>query len=322
MGTAVLNVFLGVFLVVMTSQKKGGPEHQLALWVIGLMIFLAPLFASQIQPAGEVNFLTRTVFQRLGLSAYGSNAILSGDAAKAVAELIDREQLAVIHCDMEGGNLLLSGIDIPWQGLGKKTLLSFPGKRKPDESDTEGKAGLPIRIPVPADQVTSVTSGDTRCASLPTKVYFQFASAEPSDQEMVAKLKQDVADALELSGPQWCLSKVVVTARSDQRPMRGNKNDQLAKDRSVRVLKDAELLGHQSCRGSSPETDIELVGSREPIKANCGLRGDAQALAECEAANRVVNVRLGIARVTSTATPHQSSAKPPAPPTPTPHPPD
>lgn len=293
-------MFLGLLLLALKGVASKQADTAPMAWVMGILVFFAPMIAALWAPAERVNFLSSMVFQQLGLAAYDTNVVVSGDSAKSIKQLIDREQIKVIHCDLDGDSLALSGVDVPWQGLGQKTLLSVRRDAATSEAGGKSRAKFKeVRLALPAGDVTAYSSDEPRCASLPTKVYFQFGSDLPSDGEMLTQLRQDMAELMDMVHEGWCVSKVVATARSDQRPLPGNQNDLLARRRAERVIREAGLLSSGQCEGPDHPVDVELVGSREPVRANCGVRGDAASLAECEAANRMVQVRVMLKRLPS-----------------------
>lgn len=303
-------MFLGLLLLALKGVASKRADTAPMAWLMGVLVVFAPMIAALWAPAAKVNFLSGMVFQQLGLAAYDTSVVVNGESAKSIKQLIDREQIKVIHCDLDEGSLALSGVDVPWQGLGQKTLLSLrreaeseihmPATRASainsvtDQSRADFKE---VRLALPAGDVTAYSSDEPRCASLPTKVYFQFGADVPSDGEMLTQVRRDLNDVMNLVDEGWCVSKVVATARSDQRPLPGNQNDVLARRRAERVIHEGGLLEIGQCEGSDHSVDVELIGSRDPIKATCGVRGDAAALAECESANRMVEVRVMLKRL-------------------------
>jgi outer membrane protein OmpA-like peptidoglycan-associated protein len=287
--------FCLVLMVRILDDKTGqAPNRTLVIWVFGGCIFFGPMLVNHVTET-QVNFMSRQVFHRLGLSHQDVNVVLHGDAAKTVAQLVDREQIQALTCQLNDDTLQVSGVDVPWTGLGARTLLAFPTRpaeqRGQDTTPQSGDASP--RLAVDAEQVSVLEEAHTRCADLPTAIYFDSGSHTANDSEALAKLKGDFEAAQALAGTRWVISKLHIAAHADPMPMGGGgRNDVLARQRAQDVLDKIGFRGLPPVPYLQPEVEIEVVGSRHLEKSNCGLKGSREALAECEAVNRRVQVRV------------------------------
>lgn len=290
-----------MILWIMASNALPGEQRSVAACFVGCMLLLAPLLVGGM-PSQEGNFASSSVFQQIGLTKKDTNVVLSGAAAKTLRELVDKRQISALTCELTDDTLLVSGVDVPWVSLGGKTLVLFPGRKLTDPrihgEALEGRG----RIAFEAEQVSVVDGATTRCAELSTKVYFQSGSVKLSDDGALLALSQDLSEVLTLADRRWCVDRLVLTARSDQRPLPGNLNDELADRRAtvvfegLRTGRSAPLRSSFDCKQGFLGFENQTVGSREPVRLDCGLKGSASALKECEAANRMVKVSVLFAR--------------------------
>ncbi len=292
-------VFMGILFYVLKQPMGSVPHVHLVAWLFGLLVFFAPLWAGNLEHQDGHNFMSQQVFRQLGLSHVDVNVLLKGDAARMVEKLIDQEALSAMTCKLEGDALQVSGIDVPWNGLGAKALLSFPAPltTKSANNQEEGRVPPPTRLAVDSDQVFVLSEARTRCADLPTAVYFPSGRAVTSDREAIDKLRQELADMQALAGrdTDWKVDKFIVEAHSDAMPLgrrSSDGNDELARARAKHVLNEAAFKAVLGPDGPQPSVEIHVQGSRHPEKGGCGMRGEPAALAECEAVNRRVQVRV------------------------------
>lgn len=306
-GGFVVSVLVGgicmMLLVHMVKQPlEEVPYWRLMVWVFAFIIFLGPLYLSPAFPNQGTdrrghNFMSQQVFRQLGLSHVDVSVVLKGDAARMVEKLIEQEALSAMTCKLEGDALQVSGIDVPWNGLGTKTLLSFPAPMTKAANDKgEGITTSPTRLAVDSDQVFVLSEARTRCADLPTAVYFPSGKAVTSNREAIDKLRQELTDMQALAGRDaaWKVDKFIVEAHADPMPLgrSSNGNDDLARARTEHVLHETAFKAILGPDGPQPSVDIHVEGSRHPEKGSCGMRGEPAALAECEAVNRRVQVRV------------------------------
>lgn len=288
-------------LWIMASDTLPREQKPVAACSMAGVLLLAPLLVGGVSTQTG-NFASKAVFHQIGLTKKDTNVVLTGAAAKTLRELVDKRQIAVLTCELADDALLVSGVDVPWVSLGGKTLVLFPGRRFSDPRIHGEALEAKGRIAFDAEQVSVVDDTTTRCAELATKVYFESGSAKLSDDDALQALSQDLREALTLVDRRWCVDRLVLTARSDQRPLAGNLNDQLAGRRATAVLEgirtgSAEPLRSSfDCKQGFLGFESQIVGSREPVRRDCGLKGSASALNECEAANRVVKVSVLFAR--------------------------
>lgn len=290
-----------VILLIMASDALPGEQKSVAACFVGCVLLLAPLLITGVS-AQEGNLVSKSVFQQIGLTKQDTNVVLTGAAAKTLRELVEKRQISALTCELADEALLVSGVDVPWLSLGGKTLVRFPGRKLTDPRIHGEALEAKGRIAFGAEEVSVVDDATTRCAELSTKVYFQSGTVKLSDDDALHALSQDLRKALTLVDGKWCVDRLVMTARSDQRPLPGNLNDELADRRASAVLDglragSAEPLRSSfDCHQGSVGYENEIVGSRDPVRLDCGFKGSAAELKECEAANRMVKVSVIFAR--------------------------
>lgn len=252
----------------------------------------------------EQNRLISTIFGRLGLSHKDVMVHVKADSAALVKNLISNEQVNVISCSNNEG-LLLSGVDVPWNGLGSKTLLAFP---IPEDISPANEARIDQvpRLPLESQDVHVLENLTTRCADMSSEIHFPSKSSVIEDGSELQNLKEEINKTLEflkiekaLGRQDWILKKVIIEGHSDSMPMNGTGNTKLASSRANAVCEaiKTNFKEEKSLVCSDPLFEIKTYGSREQLKISCGMKGNSLSLAECESQNRRVKVQLHFKKV-------------------------
>lgn len=267
---------------------------------VSLAISVGLIMIFNSNKPNEQNRLISSTFGRLGLSYRDVTVHIKADSAVLVKSLISNEQINAISCSNNEG-LLLSGVDVPWNGLGSKTLLAFPVSEDISQVVEETRIDKVPRLPVESQNVHVLENLTTRCADMSSEIHFASKSSVIAYESELQNLKNDINRTLKflqtekaLGRRNWILKKVVIEGHSDSMPMNGAGNTELATNRANAVCEaiKSNLMAEPSITCNNPLFEIKTYGSRELLKSSCGVKGDPLSLAECESKNRRVKVQL------------------------------
>ena len=262
------------------TRRQGIPI--LIAFNLGAPIYSAFLLKGDrpISPTMEVTF------DRLGLYRKAADLVVTNKAAEQVWQLSAEHGMAARGCRLADGSLLISRAQVLWHGIGSRSLIR-PAGAKASGALSEG------RIELETADVRMLDPLPQQCAELPEEIHFGTNSSKPIDPQELENLFDSYARSEHVAPEGWKVVEVRVRGHADPMPPSKSTNLDLGHARAQAV---ADLLASrletQRHHATLPKFVIESSAARDTRGQPCPIKGEAAALAECNARSRRVEVQL------------------------------